>query len=172
MSQTFYKGSDGNFYPVGNQRNTANNFQRNNSFVAAPNQTPQQGQIFKRSGAVYSKIRNGNFEGNTIVNAWRKTKMGLMQATVTPYSGGNGKGLEIVNSQGKSGNQDKEYQKMICTIKNTSIGTNQTYHVLMNVKTQVIVIQDLGLCITPNGSGVTRSGKRVTGYFGKNFKSR
>ena len=159
--QQFYKGKDGNFYPVQNQGGYQNN---------APQQQQQQ-QIFKKSGAVYSKIRNGNFEGNTIVNAWRATKMGLMQATVTPYAGQGNKGLEIVNSAGKSGNQDKEYQKMICTIKNTTVGTNQTYHVLMNLKTQVIVIQELGLCITPNGSGVTRRGKRVTGYFGKNFKT-
>lgn len=167
MSQQYYKENYGNFYPVKAQ----------NQGFQAPfkqgynNPQPQQQQQFKRSGAVYSRIRNGNFEGDTIVNAWRATKLGLMQATVTPYSGANGKGREIVNSQGKSGNQDKEYQKMICTIKNTTVGTNTTYHVLMNLKTQVIVIQELSLCITPNGSGVTRKGKRVTGYFGKNYKS-
>lgn len=158
MSQQYYKGTDGNFYPVQNNQRQNNNQQ-------------QQQQIFKKSGAVYSRIRNGNFEGDTIVNAWRKTRLGLMKATVAPYSGQGGKGREIVNSNGKSGNQDKEYQKMICTIKNDSAGTNQTYHVLMNLKTQVIVIKELGLCITPNGSGVTKSGKRVTGYFGKNYKS-
>ncbi|SHL40228.1 hypothetical protein [Flavobacterium chilense] len=166
MSQQYYKGTDGNFYPVKNQ-----GFQA--PFKQSYNQPQQQQQpIFKKSGAVYSKIRNGNFEGDTIVNAWRKTRFGLMKATVAPYSGQGGKGLEIVNSQGKSGNQDKEYQKMICTITNDSAGTNTTYHVLMNLKTQVIVIKDLGLCITPNGSGVTKSGKRVTGYFGKNYKSK
>ncbi|KFF15084.1 hypothetical protein [Flavobacterium hydatis] len=159
--QQYYRGNDGNFYPVQNQSNHSNNNNHSNG----------QKPIYKRSGAVYSRIRNGNFEGDTIVNAWRSTKLGLMKATVAPYSGQGGKGREIVNSSGKSGNQDKEYQKMICTIQNTSLGTNQTYHVLMNLKTQVIVIQELGLCITPNGSGTTKSGKRVTGYFGKNYKS-
>nr|WP_294931290.1 hypothetical protein [uncultured Flavobacterium sp.] len=163
MSQQYYKGTDGNFYPVRAQ---------NASFAPQRQQAPQaQQQQYKRSGATYSKIRKGAFEGDTIVNAWRATKMGLMTATVAPYSGQGKKGLEIVNSQGKSGNQEKEYQKMICTIKNTTLGTSQTYHVLMNLKSQVIVIQELSLCITPNGSGVTRKGKRVTGYFGKNFKS-
>lgn len=159
MSQTFYRGKDGNYYPVQNQ---------------GFNQSQQQQQkpIFKRSGATYTRIRNGNFEGNIIVNAWRSTRMGLMKATVAPYAGQGNKGLEIVNSHGRSGNQDKEYQKMICTIQNSTVGTTQTYHVLMNIKTQVIVIQELGLCITPNGSGTTKSGKRVTGYFGKNFKSK
>ena len=133
-------------------------------------QTPQNTPIYKRSGAVYSKIRKGNFEGDIIVNAWRSTKYGLMQAVVSPYLGQNGKGNEIVNSQGKNGSTHKEYQKMICVIKNTSLGTSQTYHVLMNLKSQVIVIQELSLCITPNGSGTTRKGKRVTGYFGSNFK--
>nr|WP_294781358.1 hypothetical protein [uncultured Flavobacterium sp.] len=161
MSQQYYKGKDGNFYPV--QQN--NNLGYNNA------QPQQQQQQFKKSGATYSKIRNGNFEGNIIVNAWRATKSGLMKATVAPYAGQGNKGLEIVNSGGKSGNQDKEYQKMICTITNSNAGTTQTYHVLMNLKTQVISIKELGLCITPNGSGVTRKGKRVTGYFGRNYKS-
>lgn len=162
MSQTLYKqGANGQFYPV-NQNN-------NRSYNNAPQQ--QQQQQFKKSGATYSRIKNGNFEGNIIVNAWRATKSGLMKATVAPYAGQGNKGLEIVNSGGKSGNQDKEYQKMICTITNSNAGTTQTYHVLMNVKTQVISIKELGLCITPNGSGVTRKGKRVTGYFGRNYKS-
>ncbi|KRD10500.1 hypothetical protein ASE21_12440 [Flavobacterium sp. Root901] len=168
MSQQYYKGKDGNFYPVQQNFQAPYRQQYNNP---QPQQQQQQ-QIFKRSGATYTTIRNGNFEGNIIVNAWRKTKMGLMQATVAPYAGQGKKGLEIVNSQGKSGNQDKEYQKMICEIRNTALGTTQTYHVLMNLKTKVIVIQELGLCITPNGSGVTRSGKRVTGYFGKNYRSK
>lgn len=169
MSQQYYKGADGNFYPVGNQRNTANNFQRNNPYVAAPNYTPQAKPQYKRSGAVYTKIRNGNFEGETIVNAWKLTRNGMLKAVVTPYSKNGGD--EIVISHGKSGNQEKEYRKMICKITNESAGTSQIYPVLMNIKTQVIVIKDLSLCITPNGSGVTRKGKRVTGYFGKNFKS-
>ncbi|PWA08971.1 hypothetical protein [Flavobacterium laiguense] len=154
----------------GNQRNTANNFQRNNQYVAAPNYSPQAPPQHKRSGAVYSKIKNGNFEGEIIVNAWRVTKNGLMQATVTPYSGQGGKGMEMVHSNGKTGNTPKEYQKMICKVFNTSMGTSQIYPVLMNVKTQVISISELSLCITPNGSGTTKSGKRVTGYFGRNFK--
>lgn len=162
MSQHYYRGKDGNFYPVQQNNNRGYNNQQ-------PQQ--QQQQTFKKSGATYSRIKNGNFEGDIIVNAWRATKSGLMKATVAPYAGQDGKGREIVNSGGKSGNQDKEYQKMICTITNSNAGTTQTYHVLMNIKTQVISIKELGLCITPNGSGVTRKGKRVTGYFGKNYKS-
>lgn len=166
MSQLYYQGKDGNFYP---QRNSSNNFQIQHPFVASPTTTPQQ-QQFKRSGAVYSKIKKGAFEGHLIVNAWRVTKNGLMEATVSPYRGANGNGLDVVHSQGKSGTQDIEYQKMICVIKNKSIGTSQTYHVLMNLKTKVISISELSLCITPNGNGITRSGKRVSGYFGRNFK--
>lgn len=136
-NQTFKQAADGSFYPVGNFRNTANNFQKNNPYVAAPNFTPQAPPMYKRSGAVYSTIKNGNFEGNTIVNAWRSTKLGLMKATVTPYAGEGNKGLEIVNSNGKSGNTPKEYQKMMCNIQNTSLGTSQLYPVLMNLKTKL-----------------------------------
>lgn len=167
MSQTYFKGRDGNFYPVQNHQSQGVPFKQPYN-----NPQPQQSPIYKRSGAVYSRIRKGNFEGDIIVNAWRSTKNGLMEAVVAPYLGQNGKGNEIVNSNGKSGNTPKEYQKMLCTISNKSIGTTQTYHVLMNVKTQVISIQELGLCITPNGSGITKRGKRVTGYFGKNYISK
>jgi hypothetical protein len=167
MSQLYYQGADGNFYPQ--VRNTSNNFQKQNPFVARPTTTPALSQ-YKRSGAVYSKIKKGNFEGHTIVNAWRVTKNGLMQATVSPYKGSDGNGLDVVHSHGKSGTQDIEYQKMICVIRNASMGTSQTFHVLMNLKTKVISISELSLCITPNGNGVTRSGKRVSGYFGRNFK--
>jgi hypothetical protein len=159
MSQQYYKDNNGNFIPVKNSNNNGNN---------------NGGAHVKRSGAVYSTITNKNggtsqFEGNTIVNAWRATKVGLMKAVVSPYAGEGKKGLEIVNSNGKSGNTPKEYQKMICTITNSTLGTQQIYPVLMNLKTKVIVIQELSLCITPNGSGTTKNGKRETGYFGRNY---
>lgn len=157
MAQQYYKDRDGNFKPSNVQSGGNNN----------SNDT----QIYKRSGATYTIITNkgggtSKFEGNTIVNAWRATKFGLMTATVAPYAGEKKKGLEIVNSNGKSGNTPKEYQKMLCTITNTSMGTQTIYPVLMNLKTKVIVIKELSLCITPNGNGVTKSGKRATGYFG------
>jgi len=158
-----------------NQRNNAGFYpqrqnyypQQRQAYAPYANQPPYNNQPppqFKRSGATYSKIRNGNFVGETIVNAWRVTKNGLMTATCTPYNGANGKGSQVVESE------KHEYKKMICTVKNTSMGTSQTFHVLMNVKTQVISINELSLCITPNGSGRTKSGKNVKGYFGRNYK--
>jgi hypothetical protein len=162
--QQYYKGSDGIFYPV------------KNTSYQQPNAQPVQAPIYKRSGAVYTTIRNKNggnsqFEGEIIVNAWRSTQNGLMKAVCAPYSGEGKRGLDIVTSNGKSGNTPKEYQKMLCTVSNASLGTSQVYHVLMNLKTKVIVISELSLCITPNGNGTTKKGKRVTGYFGRNFKS-
>lgn len=156
MEQAYYRGKDGKFYPA----------RENKLSYSQENQNQ-----FKKSGATYSKIKNGNFEGEIIVNAWRKTKFGLMVATCTPYSGQDGKGDKIVESVSEKTGLVKEYKKMICTIQNKSLGTSQTYHVLMNIKTQVIVISELSLCITPNGDGKTASGKRVKGYFGRNYKS-
>lgn len=156
----YFKNSNRNF-----NENFNDNYNRQN--------VSQNQQIFKSSGATYSKIKykksnkpdsEQHFYDETIVNAWRKTKFGLMLATVTPYAGENGKGLKVVESEKAT------YKKMICSISQPSLGIQNTYHVLMNVKTQVIVISELSLCITPNGSGVTRSGKRVTGYFGRNYK--
>ena len=155
MSQQYYKGKDGNFYPSKDNNQSSSN------------EAPQ----YKKSGATYSKIKNGNFEGEIIVNAWRKTKYGLMTATCTPYSGQGGKGDKIVESVNEKTGLVKEYKKMICNIQNKAMGTSQTYHVLMNIKTQVIVISELSLCITPNGDGKTASGKRVRGYFGRNYKN-
>lgn len=152
MSQHYYKGKDGKFYPV-------------------KDNAPTEATQYKKSGATYSKIKTGKFEGEIIVNAWRKTKFGLMTAVVTPYSGQGKKGLEVVTSTNERTGEIKEYQKMICTIQNKSMGTSQTYHVLMNIKTQVIVINELSLCITPNGEGKTASGKKVRGYFGRNYKN-
>lgn len=151
-----YRGNDGSYYPKRENRSTYSQENQNQ---------------FKKSGATYSKIRNGNFEGETIVNAWRKTKFGLMIATCTPYNGQSGNGSKIVESVNEKTGHVKEYKKMICTIQNKSMGTSQTYHVLMNVQTQVIVISELSLCITPNGDGKTASGKRVKGYFGRNYRN-
>lgn len=145
---------------------TRDTWNEQNANFQAPFRQNNQPNPPKRSGATYTKIRNGNFEGDIIVNAWRSTRYGLMTAKVTPYAGKDKKGLEIVNSESKSG-KVKTYQKMLCEIQNKALGTSQIYHVLMNLDTQVIVIDQLGLCITPNGSGHTRSGKKVTGYFGK-----
>ena len=160
MADQLYKMVNGQLVPVSSSSSYGNQ---------------QSTGLVKKSGAVYSVIKNRNggnskFEGNIIVNAWRITKFGMMTATVAPYSGEGKKGLEIVNSNGKNGSTPKEYQKMICTIKNTAMGTHRIYPVLMNLQTKVIVIQELSLCITPNGSGTTKNGKKVTGYFGTNFK--
>ncbi len=155
-----YFDRNGQFRP-----STSNN---NQSYPQNNQQRPQ----YKKSGAIYSVIREGAFRGFPIVNAWRSTKMGLVTAKVTPYAGKDGKGIKIVESVNEASGHVKEYQKMLCTITNASLGTQQTYHVLMNIQTGTIVIQELGLCITKNGSGVTRSGKSVKGYFGKNYKSK
>lgn len=155
-----YTDRSGHFHP--SQYNTQQNILQNN----------QPRQQYKKSGATYSVIRDGQFRGFAIVNAWRSTKMGLVTAKVTPYAGQDKGGLKFVESVNEVTGEVKEYQKMLCTITNASLGTQQTYHVLMNTKTGTIVIKELNLCITKNGSGVTRSGKSVKGYFGKNFKSK
>ena len=103
MAEQLYKMVNGSLVPV----STSQNYSQ-----------PQTQQLVKKSGAVYSVIKNRNggnskFEGNTIVNAWRMTKFGMMTATVAPYAGEGKKGLEIVNSNGKNGSTPKEYQKMI-----------------------------------------------------------
>lgn len=112
----------------------------------------------KKSGATYTIIRKGNFVGGTIVNAWNVSKSrGLVTATVAPYN----KSDELVTSD-----KGNEYMKMIADVQFRKTGNKQLMPCLMNTKTQVIVLRELGMVITPNGSGRTSSGKKVTGYFG------
>lgn len=155
-----YTNKQGHFVPFSGGGQSQNNYQGQ----PAQQQAPQ----YKRSGAIYSKIKNGEYEGLTVVNAWKSTKFGLLTCSVTPNWK---KSDDVVVSHGKSGNLDIEYTKMIATVMNKNMGTKTVYPCLMNNKTKVIVLSDLSMCITPNGSGVTKSGKRVTGYFGKNYKS-
>lgn len=129
----------------------------------------QQKQDVKRSGAVYTKINTGgNKDGLFQVNAWRKTKYGLMTASCTPYedydSNGNAQGVTI--HKGK----EKGHEFIRYRVQLTMNGQVQKFYTLMRLDTKVINIPELSLCITPNGSGYTSSGKRVSGYFGSNFR--
>jgi hypothetical protein len=113
----------------------------------------------KKSGAVYSTIKKGKNEGGTIINAWNTSKSkGLITATIAPYD----KSDEIVESA-----KGNEYQKMIANVFYHRTGSKLTMGCLMNIKTKVVVLQDIGMMCSQNGSGVTASGKRATGYFGK-----
>lgn len=113
----------------------------------------------KKSGAKYSNISKGKNAGGTIVNAWNKSKSkGLLTATVAPYD----KSDEIVTAQ----TSGKEYIKMIAKVKYSNSGVEKIIPCLMNIKTKVIVLSEIGMVITPNGSGHTSSGKKATGYFG------
>ena len=133
-----------------NSNNGGNNYQRNNN---------QQNQTFKKSGAVYSRIKDGKMEGMMAVNAWRKTKNGLMTASAFPVDQ-----TEHIGEKSKN-----TFIRYAVEVRNMDLGTSQTYWCLMQKESKKITIKELGLVISPNGNGVTASGKRVTGYFGKIF---
>lgn len=118
----------------------------------------QNGNAPKTSGVVYTKIRKGSKEGLYAVNAWRKTKNGLMTATAMPKDG-----KEHESQDGTV------YYTYSVEIVHRGVGTTQLYWALFNKSTRKIFIKELGLVISPNGNGYTRSGKRVSGYFGKAF---
>lgn len=122
----------------------------------------------KKSGATYSKYRKGKFEGLPFVYAWNASKnRGLITCTVKPYHKSlDGKAQVIVTSE-----KGNNYHPMIAIVKYERSGVEKVIPVLMNERTKVISIDDLGMVITPNGQGFTKSGKRVTGYFGKYTRS-
>lgn len=113
---------------------------------------------FKKSGVVYSVIKQGKFADLLIVNAWNKSKSrGLITATVAPYYASGDK------VESKTGNH---YMKMMATVEYKSSGHTKLFPCLMNIDSKVIVLKELGMVITPNGGGKTSSGKKVKGYFG------
>lgn len=119
---------------------------------------PQKPQA-KKSGATYSTIRNGNYKGEIIVNAWNKSRSkGLITAKVSPYKGSK---KYTADSTGH------EYVTMIAVVSYQNSGIERVIPCSMNVKTRVIALPEIGMVITPNGSGRTASGKNVRGYFGK-----
>jgi len=152
-----YYDNFGNWVPANNNRNFSRggsnggnrgNFQGNS-------QRPQ----VKRSGAKYSIIRKGDFEGGTIINAWNKSKgKGLITAKVAPYKDSK---EYTAQSSGKT------YITMIAEVFYHNSGQKLIIPCSMNKSTKAVVLQDIGMVITQNGSGITSGGKKVTGYFGK-----
>lgn len=120
------------------------NYQRGqfNYGSARPNEN------FKKSGAKFSLINKGRWKGADIINAWKKTKYGLMKLQATPYSD------EVVSS--KNG---RNYMKYIAVI--THNYNQQKYTCLYDIDRKRLVIKDLGLIVTNNGSGTTRDRKSV-----------
>lgn len=112
----------------------------------------------KKSGATYSRIKTGKHEGLMAVNAWRKTRNGLVTASAFPVDG--------VEHTSKDGNISLRY---VVEVVHRDMGTTQTYWCLMSKDSKKIFIKELGLVISPNGNGISSSGKRVTGFFGKAY---
>lgn len=151
----------GNNYQNGGYRNNnyGNGNYRSNGYRGNGYGNNRGGQPPKRSGAKYSQIKTGKFKGGTIINAWNKSRgKGLITAKVAPY--GNSKEYTAESS----GNT---YITMIAEVFYHNSGQKMLIPCSMNKDTRVIVLSDIGMVITPNGHGVTSSGKRVTGYFGK-----
>lgn len=152
----------------GNWNNNGNRNWNNNGNGGNWNNNNNQ-QQYKRSGAVYTRIKTGTEkDGHWMVNAWRLTKAGLMTAKCSPLTdydkNGNKQGVTVhVGSQ--KGHEFVRYKVEI-----TINGMMQKYYCLMRLDTKTIVINELSLVISPNGRGITRSGKKVEGYFGANFK--
>ena len=147
-----------------NQNNYPNNFvqPRYDGYYPQNQMHPQQKPRVKRSGATYSKISKGNHVGSTIVNAWNKIKgRGLITAKVAPY-----KDTKVYeNAKGET------KQTMIAEVFYHNSGITKIIPCSMNQATQVIVLSELGMCISPNGNGYTSSGKIAKGYFGTFNKS-
>lgn len=139
-----------------NRTYSFSNHQQHNQFNAPYN--PNYGGFnnnqprFKKSGAKYGIIKKGQFEDLPIVNAWMKTRQGLVTIKVAPYH----------KTKSHDSGNGNAFFSMIAEIRYPS-GHTKLVPVLMNRSNKKIPIPNENLLITPNGGGVTKSGKRVTG---------
>lgn len=127
-------------------------------------QNNQNAPQYKKSGATYTKIKEGMKAGFFHVSAWRATKQGLMTASCFPqleYSSDKPTGVKTFTGE-QNGNS---FIKYVVTISMN--GMTQKYYALMPLQSRKIYIKELNLIISPNGQGMTKSGKKVRGYFGK-----
>ncbi|MEQ8220324.1 MAG: hypothetical protein RH981_18965 [Arenibacter sp.] len=129
------------------------------------NQYPQQQNGYrgqaqaKKSGAKYSLIKDGTYKGYTIINAWNKSRgKGLITAKVAPYKGSKEYTAETSGAT---------YITLIAEVNYRNTGVTKLVPCSMNKATKVIVLSEIGMVISPNGSGITSGGHKVTGYFGK-----
>lgn len=60
---------------------------------------------------------------------------------------------------------------MLAVVKYDRSGVQKLIPCCMNTVTMVIALSEIGMCISPKGSGTTKTGKHVTGYFGT-FKNK
>lgn len=113
---------------------------------------------FKNYGAKYSKIKKGNYIGATIVNAWNFQKgRGMLTCTVSPYR----------NSKVVKSNNGNRFQSMIAIVDYENSGVQKKIPCLMNLENKKIVLEEINMVISPNGSGKTSKGSKTQGYFGK-----
>lgn len=134
-----------------------NNKNYNNKNYNNNNYNNNRNSPSKKSGAKYSKITKGNYAGATIINAWNTSKSkGLITATVFPYK----------NSKIYKNSQGQEKQTMMASVEFKNSGIQRLIPCSLNLVTKVVTLPEIGMCISPNGSGRTSSGKLVKGYFG------
>jgi len=155
-----YYDQYGNWVPAQPQRNGGGYPRQNRgNFQSRNNGRNQNAPAPKRSGAKYSIIRKGDFEGQVIINAWNKSRgKGLITAKVAPYKD---------SKEYTAPSSGKTYITMIAEVHYHNSGITKLIPCSMNKATRAVVLSDIGMVITQNGSGVTSGGKKVTGYFGK-----
>jgi hypothetical protein len=138
-----------------------NNYNNNNQGSRAP----------KRSGATYTMMKtNGPYDGHWAVNAWCFLNGVLVTASAFPVFEKTKDilGVKTSSTQVKVhyGNEKgNEFVRYAVTL--TQGIQTAKYFTIMNLKTKKLYIQELGMFISPNGSGTTKKGKNVTGTFAK-----
>lgn len=112
---------------------------------------------FKRSACTISVIKKGKSEGLIAINAWRATKNGLVTLKAFEHN---------ESTEGKT-STNKEYIVLMCEIVNADAGSRSVVPGFYYPNEKKLRISSMNLVASANGSGKTKTGKYVTGFFGK-----
>lgn len=141
-NNSFYNNYNRNRYSKGNYQ-SARPYYGNNQ---------NQQQQYKKTGFKVTQVVN-NGVTTFIGSGWKKTRNGLLSIYARPYK----KTKVSISHKGH------RHHNLFVEITNTTTGQVQKHSGMFNETTKYLIIEKIGWLCTPNGSGVTRSGKRVTG---------
>lgn len=141
----------------------------------------QSKKNLKSSYSVFAKIKQGQHTGRFNITGVKILKGGIaMIANAHPRTGKDGNLTYTVKKNVNDTTERIKYKVTVYTTDRPHL--KEEFFATYNPETQVLNIPDLSMCITSNGDGYLKKwdnnlktfveGKRVTGYFGRNYKKK
>lgn len=132
------------------------------------NQSKSSDTPTKKSGCTMDQVKDDNGNPYKIMYGWNASKQGLMKFIAAKKKSVNSKGEKQAN---ECSTKDGEVREIwVCKVTFPS-KIKQLYTGFYDPIKKVLRIPDLEMTANPNTPvGITSGGKKVSGYFGRNFK--